>query len=318
MTSPATPDRPQGGARELLSPKQLAAAAGVSESTVKRLVDDGALKAEKTAGGHRRIRLCDALAWVRSRGCGKLDPEALAGAVPALGGAAGVNLCDERAVLARYSEALEAGEEAVTTGLAVALFVGGADAAAVLEEPILGRFKELRNRCSHPSEMCSVLHRALANSVAAAGRLRDLLCDAPNLSEPAGKAAATAGPAPLTVLADVGYEVDSLPVHLAATAAAAAGREVTNLGANVPAEVLAGSVGRLRPRTLWVSASGGGQADAAAVEAAVEAAGAACRAAGVTLLTHGDAIPDDLARRAGGRPVASLPALFALLSAGED
>ena len=133
---------------------------------------------------------------MRSRGCGRLDPAALAAAVPALGGAGGVDLGDRGVVLRRYSEALEAGEEAVTTGLAVALFVAGAELAEVLEEPIRGRYAQLRARCDHPSRECLVLHRALANSAAAAGRLRDFVCEiAPGRGVPGGRPARVRAPA---------------------------------------------------------------------------------------------------------------------------
>ncbi|MFH5804524.1 excisionase family DNA-binding protein [Alienimonas sp. DA493] len=294
----APPPKPLGGARAMLSPKQVALAAGVSESTIKRLVDDGSLKAERTAGGHRRIRLGDALRWVRSRGCGQLDPAALSAAVPALEGAAGVDLCDRTAVLHRYAQALEAGEDAVTTGLAVALFVAGAELSVVLEEPIRGRYAALRSRCDHPSRECVVLHRALANSIAAAGRLRDLIRDGADT-------ATLPADAPTMALADVGYEVDSLPVHLAATVAAAAGYDVTNLGPSVPAEVLGGTADRVRPDLLWVSAGGAGRADAAAVAEALAEAARACEATGGTLLVHGDALPAD----APGERVNSLSAL---------
>jgi excisionase family DNA binding protein len=49
-----------------MSPAQLATIVGVSESTLKRWVDAGLLRAQKTAGGHRRIALADALAFLRT------------------------------------------------------------------------------------------------------------------------------------------------------------------------------------------------------------------------------------------------------------
>ena len=316
MSAPLPSSRPSGGVRELLSPKQVAAAAGVSESTVKRLVDDGSLPAERTAGGHRRIRLRDALAWVRSRGCGRLNPAALAAAVPALEGAGGVDLCDPAAVRRRYAEALEAGEEAVTTGLAVALFVAGAELAEVLEDPIRGRYAGLRGRCDHPSRECLVLHRALANSVAAAGRLRDFVCESPRAEPSPGAGPSAGGAAPAVVTADVGYEVDALPVHLAAALAAALGCRATNLGACVPAAVLGGTLERLKPRFLWLSAGGGTRVDAARVAAACAEAAAGCRAVGAALLTHGDAIPAGFAPDdADVRRVDSLPQFADLLTA---
>lgn len=50
------------------SPAQLAPIIGVSESTIKRWIDAGHLKAEKTVGGHRKIALPNLLAFLRSRG----------------------------------------------------------------------------------------------------------------------------------------------------------------------------------------------------------------------------------------------------------
>src|SRR5690606_20370901 len=52
-------------------------AIGASESSVKRWVDDGAIPAVKTSGGHRRIPLRDAVAFVRTRGLPLAHPEAL-------------------------------------------------------------------------------------------------------------------------------------------------------------------------------------------------------------------------------------------------
>ena len=50
-----------------LSPRQLAVAIGVSESSLKRWADDGRLAVERTAGGHRRIPLPEAVRWFPAR-----------------------------------------------------------------------------------------------------------------------------------------------------------------------------------------------------------------------------------------------------------
>lgn len=60
-----------------LSPAELAPIVGVSESTLKRWVDAGLLRAEKTAGGHRKIALSEVLAFLRARGRAAPSLEAL-------------------------------------------------------------------------------------------------------------------------------------------------------------------------------------------------------------------------------------------------
>jgi excisionase family DNA binding protein len=52
----------------LYSPAQLAPILSVSESTIKRWVDAGHLRAIKSPGGHRKIALPDLLAFLRARG----------------------------------------------------------------------------------------------------------------------------------------------------------------------------------------------------------------------------------------------------------
>jgi excisionase family DNA binding protein len=60
-----------------LSPARAAELVGVSESTLKRWVDAGHVRAEKTAGGHRRIAVPDLLAFLRGRGRPAPSPAAL-------------------------------------------------------------------------------------------------------------------------------------------------------------------------------------------------------------------------------------------------
>ncbi len=60
-----------------LSPKQLGQAIGVSESSLKRWIDDGQISVSRTAGGHRRIELPEAVRFVRQRGYTVSDPSVL-------------------------------------------------------------------------------------------------------------------------------------------------------------------------------------------------------------------------------------------------
>lgn len=60
-----------------LSPAQIVPIVGVSESTLKRWVDAGHLRAEKTPGGHRKIAIADLIAFLRARGRPVPSAEAL-------------------------------------------------------------------------------------------------------------------------------------------------------------------------------------------------------------------------------------------------
>ncbi len=63
---------------QLLSPKQVAIAIGASESSLKRWCDQGLLNTVKTAGGHRRIPIQEALRFARERSLASAEPHLLA------------------------------------------------------------------------------------------------------------------------------------------------------------------------------------------------------------------------------------------------
>ena len=65
-----------------LSPKALAEAIGVSESSVKRWADDGRIQIQRTSGGHRRIPLAEAARFVREERLTLADPASLGLVVP--------------------------------------------------------------------------------------------------------------------------------------------------------------------------------------------------------------------------------------------
>jgi excisionase family DNA binding protein len=69
-----------GGDRDL-SPRQVAEAIGVSESSLKRWCDSGLIPTRRTAGGHRRVPVAGVVAFLRERG---FDPYTLPVAVAEL------------------------------------------------------------------------------------------------------------------------------------------------------------------------------------------------------------------------------------------
>lgn len=64
-------------AQAMFTPKQVALALGVSESSVKRWCDNGRLRAGRTAGGHRKLPMSAVLELVRETGREVSNPAAL-------------------------------------------------------------------------------------------------------------------------------------------------------------------------------------------------------------------------------------------------
>src|SRR5918993_5015465 len=62
---------------KLLTTKDLAEAIGASESSLRRWTDSGAIRTSRTAGGHRRIPLEEAVRFIRETGATVVRPELL-------------------------------------------------------------------------------------------------------------------------------------------------------------------------------------------------------------------------------------------------
>ena len=219
---------------EYLSPRQFADAIGVSESTVKRWVDSGHVQVDRTLGGHRRIPVREALRFIHQQQMeGKSERETVYRFVDT----------DER-VGQKCFDALHEGNATQLQNLMVSCFASGMPLETICDDVIHAGYKMLRAECNHPSEECHVLHRAL--EVARAGMLQlRRLSDAERPNVPPRSAMG----------GDIGYEVDSLPTALTAAFLAHHGYSASDLGGNLPREVVSGFLSR-PCSLLWLSASG--------------------------------------------------------------
>lgn len=255
------------------TPKDLARAVAASESSIKRWIDQGKLPASKTAGGHRRIALADAFRFIRETGQQLVDPSALG-----LTSAEAIDFTNAESVRSEYLRALETGQEPITTSLVSHLHLLDKRIADICDDPMHASFLDIRSRCSHPSEECVVLHRSFANTIRAGQRLRDLEEVPPVDGEKA-------------LLADIGYEIDGLPTHLAEVVLTSLGMRCTQMGANVPGEVLTGAITRVRPALLWISASGAQKVDRSHVRRTISEALQLAALQHCRVVLMGDAIP---------------------------
>ena len=120
------------GPKSLLTPKDLANAIGASESALRRWVDGGRIRMSRTAGGHRRIPLQEAIRFIRQTGATVVRPELFG--LNALATAADVSSGPSRDDALFH--ALRAGNRDVARGLIVSSYLGGLGLAALFDGPI--------------------------------------------------------------------------------------------------------------------------------------------------------------------------------------
>lgn len=226
--------------KPLLSPRDLADAIGVSESSVKRWVDNGLIPATKTAGGHRRIPVSEAVRFLRSSQSALLKPEALGLTdVASLSGDARA-AANEGELLFDY---LRDGRADPARGLILSMYLDGKTVAQIVDGPIRFAMEELGMLWKHDDNGIFWEHRATEIAVSAVIRLRMLI---PPRAEdvPVAVGAAPAGDPYL------------LPSLCAAAVLESQGFNAVNLGPDTPFASLVGASQALRARLVWLSVSG--------------------------------------------------------------
>lgn len=221
----------------LLSPRELAHALGVSESSLKRWVDAGKIVAMRTEGGHRRIALPEAMRFVRESGAPLAHPELLdlpATAAP---------LATEPEQLLAY---LQRGDGDAARGWLVGRYLAGASIAELADGPVRAAMHALGELWKHDERGVFIEHRATEACLHALGALRAALAE--SAQAPDAKAPLALGCAP----EDDPYR---LPTQLAGMVATEAGLRAVNLGPDTPLAALRHAVAEHRPRLIWISAT---------------------------------------------------------------
>jgi MerR family transcriptional regulator, light-induced transcriptional regulator len=223
----------------LLSPRELADAIGVSESSLKRWADEGLLSAERTAGGHRRIAVSEAVRFVRQAGLTVVKPEVLGlpdASAPAPGDRAGGDAGD------RLFGALAADRAAEARSLIVSLYSGGASLGWLFDDVVRRALSRVGELWRHEEAGVFLEHRATETCLNALAELRLLIP-----SPPPG--------APVAVGGGYSGDVYLVPTFMAALVLADAGYEVRNLGADTPVDATLAAMRHYRPRLVWQSFS---------------------------------------------------------------
>ncbi len=225
--------------QNLLSPKDLAVAIGVSESSLKRWADDGRLQAARTAGGHRRIALPEALRFIRETRATVVRPDVLG--LPELAAVQAGRIAPG----ARASElkaALEASDTTAARALILSMFVGGMSVAALADGPIKSALHDIGEEWKHGSKGILVEHRAVDVCLGAVSVIRSLL------PEPPASAPVALGGAP-------SEDPYILPSLLASIVLWEVGYRSVNLGPDTPTSAIHEGVVAHRPVLVWLSCS---------------------------------------------------------------
>jgi len=221
---------------QVLSPKQLAQAIGVSESSLKRWADDGLIRVTRTAGGHRRIPLAEALRFVRESDQAIVDPDVLGlGELKAVGRD---SASDDAERLFRY---LEEGNATAARGLIMKLYVDGRPVHEICDGPVHDAMQRLGHPGEHRSEEIFREHRATELVKQALHQLQGLI----DVDEDA----------PVAVGGAPSGDPYALPSLAAAVSLRAVGVRTVNLGPDTPLESLEHACRETSARMVWLAVS---------------------------------------------------------------
>ncbi|MEJ7600934.1 MAG: helix-turn-helix domain-containing protein [Kofleriaceae bacterium] len=215
----------------LLSPRDLADALGVSESSLKRWIDAGKIEATRTEGGHRRILLAEAVRFIRESGAPLARPELL--------GLPEVTHARLRPDGGRLIGYLVDGDAVGARGWLMARYLAGATIAELCDEPVRDAMHELGELWSHDEAGIFVEHRGTDCCLQALAQLRAMTTETPG--------------APIALGGAPEDDPYLLPSLMAAAVLSSAGMRTTNVGPDTPVSAFRHAVNTLRPRLVWIS-----------------------------------------------------------------
>ncbi|MBX3443578.1 MAG: helix-turn-helix domain-containing protein [Planctomyces sp.] len=263
--------------RRLISPKQVARAIGVSESSLKRWCDCGLIRAERTAGGHRRLPLDSVMSFLRERGIRLVEPEVLG--LPVSAGTTEWTI--ERAQT-RFQEGLVSGDEETCRQIVHDLFLGRHDLARICDEVFARSFHAIGDLWSCGEVEAYEERRACGMALRLIHELRSII--------PPPDAGA-----PVAIGGTVETDPYTLPTAMAEIVLRGQGWDATSLGTLLPFETVVAAVERLRPGLVWLSVSA--IADEARFLDGMRAVHQAISASDSALVLGGCALTPELRRR---------------------
>lgn len=221
---------------QLLSPKQVAQAIGASESSLKRWCDSGLLKTVKTAGGHRRILVQEALRFAREQNHTVVEPQLLALPASEDRKARRIEGCAER-----LTEALLSDNEDAARTIVFDLFVAGHPLSVIFDDVMAVAFHAIgqqwechRAEIYHERGACLIAMRLLHE-------LRSRLVPPEQSIRALGATAAG--------------DHYTIPVTMAELVLRSLGWDARQLGPSIPFDSMIHALRQHTPRVFWLSVS---------------------------------------------------------------
>jgi excisionase family DNA binding protein len=222
---------------KLFSPKQVARALGVSESSLKRWCDRGLIETRRTGGGHRRIPLDEVCRFLRDSEQFLVRPELLG--LPATSGQC------ERGIKRAQDNLLQAirrGDEQASRDIVMDLYLAGFEVSRICDElltVVMHRVGDLW-QCGE----IEVYEERLGCEI-----YRRILEDFRRVLPPPSQGA------PLAIGAAPEGDPYSLANRMVELVLCEAGWQATALGGALPFDTLTTAAQKRRPRLFWLSVS---------------------------------------------------------------
>jgi len=231
--------------RKQISPKELATAIGVSESSLKRWADSGRLRVSRTLGGHRRINIQEAIRFSRTSNMPIKRPDVL-GITPS----ASTQEIKEnpqnafRIIL----EKLRNDDAEEVRAIILEQYLVGQTLATICDDLIRPAMQEIGRAWQFTDRGIVIEHRATDLCISALNVLRHVIEDNEGQSDEATAKPRAIGGAPQN-------DPYLLPSLMACCVLLDQGFHATNLGPNTPVRTLELSVDAYQPKVVWLSLS---------------------------------------------------------------
>ena len=223
--------------QKFYSPKKVAAAIGVSESSLKRWCDAGYVKAFKTAGGHRRVARSEVISFLKRKNIKLKNPKQIG-----LPDFRNITLDGIQDAQRQLMSALKIGDELTSRKIVTALFIEGRNLAEIFDRVISPVFCEIGNlwKCGdleiyEERVACQICYKALVD-------IESLIPQVPD-DAPVAIGATLEGDQ---------YQLASTGVELCLRNF---GWNAQSLGANIPIESLEKAAVARDASLIWISIS---------------------------------------------------------------